>query len=211
MFKTGDIDEILTVDGYNNRDIKKKSMQSLLGICRGLIVDNHLSEKEFHFLRHWILEHDYILSDWPGILLQRKINAILEDGRITTEELEHFKGVLCDLVGESFQASGSSKAAPTSLPINTDAEIQFSGKSFCFTGQFIYGTRKACHEAVEKFGGLAFDNVKKDLDYLVIGIVASDSWVNTSYGRKILKAVEQQDKGLKTLIVNEEMWTAVLR
>lgn len=191
---------------FNREEIEKKALQTLLGICSGILADNEFTEAEFNFLRHWLLEHQQVLTEWPATFLIKKVNHVLEDGIVTADELDYLRGILMDMIGGNLQQVGTTKNVPTSLPVNKDAIILFPGKSFCFTGKFLYGTRKYCQERVLQLGGAAFDNVRKDLDYLVIGNIGSDAWVNTSYGRKIQQAIDFQEKGMPTLIINEEMW-----
>lgn len=202
--------DVFKINIYNHKEIVKKYAQALLGICSGLIADNDLNEKELYFLRHWLEEHCEYLNDWPFNLLMRKIYTILEDGVITQEELDHFKQVLSDLVGGSLEEVGTTSVNSTTLPLNHDALIIIPNHSFCFTGQFIHGTRKACHASIERLGGIASDGINSKLNYLVIGSVGSHAWVNTSYGRKIEKAVELQEKGQALYIISEEQWVESL-
>ena len=85
-------------------------------------------------------------------------------------------------------------------------EIDFDGNSFCFTGTFLYGTRTACHKATESAGGIAAKGITKKLDYLVIGTNTTESWANTSFGRKIEKAVDYRDSGVPLAIISEACW-----
>ena len=68
--------------------------------------------------------------------------------------------------------------------------MEIPNRTFAFTGRFAYGTRGACEEAVRRIGGWVEPNVTKHADYLIIGTFASRDWLQTGYGRKILKAVE---------------------
>ena len=49
-----------------------------------------------------------------------------------------------------------------------------------------------------------------DLDYLVIGSLASREWAHTSHGRKIEKAMDYKKKGCSINIVSEEQWVQCL-
>ena len=40
-------------------------------------------------------------------------------------------------------------------------------------------------------------------DYLVIGILGSEDWIHTSYGRKIEKAIEIKQKGFNVAIIQK--------
>ncbi len=69
---------------------------------------------------------------------------------------------------------------------------------------------RACERAILKLGGIAVDNINKNLNYLVIGALIEPSWIHSTYGRKIEKAVGYRDKGDDLCIVSERQWTAAL-
>ena len=75
---------------------------------------------------------------------------------------------------------------------------------FVFTGKFAYGPRADCQREVLRLGALCEDNVTKRTTYLVIGTFGSRDWVHTSFGRKILKAVEYRQAGSGVAIIAEE-------
>lgn len=88
-------------------------------------------------------------------------------------------------------------------------EIDYNGKTFCFTGVFEYGERKVCESAITDKGGKIAKRVTRDLDYLIVGSDFSPSWKQTGYGNKIERALEiKQDggTGAKPLIIHESKW-----
>jgi hypothetical protein len=52
--------------------------------------------------------------------------------------------------------------------------------------------------------------VRKNLDYLVIGALASPNWTNSSHGRKIEKAMTLKEKGDPIFIIAAEQWVQAL-
>jgi NAD-dependent DNA ligase len=68
---------------------------------------------------------------------------------------------------------------------------------------------KDCKRAVENAGGFEV-SLKKATDYLVIGNYATDSWIHSSYGRKIEKAMEMKQKGHHIKIISESHWVDFL-
>ena len=186
----------------------RKSCESLLGICTGLIADGKLNEQEIRFLDLWLKDNEDIATVWPGDVIARRVREILADDIVTDDELGHLQGTLKELIGGTLQDTGAISGLSTSLPINDDqaSPVIFKDASFCFTGNFLFGTRAACERAITQRGAIALDNVKKDLDYLVIGTMVSSDWANTSHGRKIEKAVEYQSKGCPILIISEAHW-----
>jgi len=94
--------------------------------------------------------------------------------------------------------------------MSPEPEIVVEGKNLCFTGTFSYGNRKDCQAAVVQRGGLA-TSINFKLNYLVIGSYATDSWVQSSWGRKIEKAIHLSQKGANILIVSEAHWSKILQ
>lgn len=186
----------------------RKSCEALLGICTGLMADGKLNEQEVRFLDIWLKDNADIAAVWPGDVLARRVREVLADDIVTDDELEHLQNTLKELIGGTLQETGSTGGLSTRLPTNDDqaSPVVFKGASFCFTGNFLFGTRAACERAITQRGAVVSENVKKDLEYLVIGTMVSTDWANTSHGRKIEKAVEYQNKGCPILIVSEEHW-----
>ena len=87
---------------------------------------------------------------------------------------------------------------------NPQPDIEFTGRSFCFTGKFDFGPRKACEALVEEKGSIAAKSVSGSLDFLVIGTQGSPAWKRGSYGSKIEKAIVLRREQGKPAIVSED-------
>ena len=188
----------------------KRSCESLLGICSGMLADGHLANEEIRFLDTWLADNDDIATSWPGEVIVKRVRDVLADGIITEEEREYLKSTLSDLIGGSIEETGATSGTATLLPLDDVDNIKIDSNSFCFTGSFLYGTRNSCHKAIEERGGTASGSVKVSLNYLVIGALASREWAHTSHGRKIEKAMDYKNKGRQILIISEEQWTDAL-
>lgn len=129
---------------------------------------------------------------------------------MTDEELTDLKGTLEDLIGGSLEQTGAVTGLATRLPIDSVESLQIAGKSFCFTGRFLHGSRASCERAVVARGGGTSDNITRELDYLVIGMLVTPDWAHSSHGRKIEKAVEYRNSGYPVRIVGEETWVKAL-
>jgi len=109
----------------------------------------------------------------------------------------------------------SSSQIPTSKEMLDDPipEVVFEGRSFCFTGIFIFGDgdRDQCEAAVRARGGMCCQHPTRDLSYLVVGSFAEPAWAHQSYGRKIETALELKFHGSNCKIISEERWTKCLR
>lgn len=204
----------LVQDIVNNRDEYvyytddlAESIKRSLGVITGMSADSDLTDQEVLFLRDWIMRHGQLKHHWPFSVVFKAINDALADGFISYAEKVVILATLEDAVGGSIKEDGVASGKSTRLPVDRNAEIRFDGKVFCFTGLMSYGTRSECVAIVERLGGKAIKNVTKELDYLVIGGVASRDWFNTSYGRKIEKAVEYKlHHNPSLMIVDQEMW-----
>ncbi len=188
----------------------KRSYESLLGISAGLMADAELNDTEIRYLDIWLSDNKALASAWPGEVIYSRVRTILADNKITEDEREHLKQTLSDLIGGTLQETGAAFGASTSLPIDNLGIIEIKGKTFCFTGNFRYGTRKACEQVISKKGGTAIPRVRRDLNYLVIGTRSSRDWIHTSYGRKIKEAIELKKNKCPIFIVSEKQWAESL-
>lgn len=89
-------------------------------------------------------------------------------------------------------------------------EIRYSGASFCFTGNFDYGTRAQCHNAILGLGGTPQDKVTTSTRYLIIGGHLSPSWAHEGYGRKIEAAMMLRLDNVPISLIAERDWVAIL-
>ena len=187
-----------------------KAVEHLLGICTGMVADNHLHDDEIRFLDLWLSQHSEITTAWPGSVIASRIRTVLADGIITADERQHLYETLTGIVGFQLPETGCAEAGVPAIPFDDDPSIWFDGRSFCFTGNFLYGTRADCERAILKRGSIARDRVTTKLEYLVVGSLIEPSWAHTGYGRKIETAVRYIDKGHGIAIVSERQWTEAI-
>ena len=196
-------------DLATNARLMGRSFESLLGIAAGIIADGEVNKQEVQFLSTWLTEHGELAMTWPGEVIFKRVRNILLDGVITEEECLYMQKTLTELIGGSFSDDGAVASGTIALPVDMDAAICIPQATFCFTGQFIYGTRAACERAVSERGGIV-GAVSKKLDYLVIGSMSSRDWKNTSFGTKIEMAMNLKQNGADVVIVSESQWVAAL-
>jgi len=89
-------------------------------------------------------------------------------------------------------------------------EVTFAGRTFCFTGEFEFGTRKQCQEAVLAHGGLFSKGITRTTDILVIANDASPRWAHGGYGNKIEEAMIFKLQHRKPIIIPELYWRTLL-
>ncbi len=201
---------IAALKSIENRQLTK-SIQTLIGICTGMTADNTLNDQEILFLSTWIKEHPEITTKWPGSIIAERIRQILGDGIISHDERNDLLETLSSLIGNYFSDTGAAKNEIASIDYCIDKEIYFKERKFCFTGEFVLGTRAVCKRLIEKLGGLTAETVSMKLDYLVIGTIISDDWAYTSHGRKIEKAMELRSVSSKPTIISEKQWTDAIK
>jgi NAD-dependent DNA ligase len=193
----------------NAAKIQDRLIDELIGICRGVIADGKVDEKEAIYIGQWIENHREIAEKWPVNILYARLMETLQDGIVNQEERVELLETLRNITGDStmFQESNHSTTLPLDMPT---PEIRFEGKSFCLTGRFVFGSTFDCEETIAEMGGTISDTPSDETDYLVIGEFCSPEWRHTTFGRSIEKAVELKEAGKSILIISEEHWVESL-
>ena len=163
-----------------------KAYESLINLCREILEDGHVAYDEVVVLKWWIERNPY-LSDRLVDELMALIISVLEDGEITTEEEQQLFDKLHGIVN----------------PIDDNMYSDISGKKFCLTGDFDYGQKEDVEAVLLERGGVALKSVTKACDLVIVGAQGSPAWAFGSYGSKIKKAMEWQEKGIPVQIVAE--------
>ncbi|MCB1343353.1 MAG: BRCT domain-containing protein [Pseudooceanicola sp.] len=193
---------------YNQARLDDRQVTELIGIARGLIVDGHLSDTEIHFLRGWLAANEGVTGNPLIGLLVDRIETVMADGVIDEDERRELHETLTEMTANDFEVGEALKA--TTLPLCRPApDIAHPGKRFCFTGTFTFGKRNECEAAASERGG-AVGSLTQKTDFLVIGEYATDSWAQSSFGRKIEKAVAMREAGVPIHIVSEAHWRKFL-
>lgn len=184
--------------------ITSRQIDELMGLARGIAADGVINQSEVEFLQKW-LAANMAISHQPMIRrLYDRVNAIMADGIADTEERRDLLGTLNDFSNRDFELGEVLKA--TTLPLCDPAPLlRFDGRRYCFTGTFNYGGRRECEDAIVTRGGSAGSLTQKT-DVLVIGVYATESWRHSSFGTKIVKAVDWRESGLPIAIVSENHW-----
>lgn len=113
------------------------------------------------------------------------------------------------VTGSRFDETGSADGSATEFLQDEITELNFE-RSFCFTGKFVSGSRKTIEKVAAERGATLKDNISQQVDYLVIGSVASRDWMFTSHGRKIESAVKLRNEGHNIKIITEKRWLELI-
>lgn len=195
---------------WNRKRLVERSLDELLGLCKGLVADRILNEEETAVLIAWLRANRQVTELWPANVLMTRIDRMLADRHIDTDERTELFTLLSEIASGGALDHVTQNLA-TSLPLTKPAPtILFPNRLFCFTGKFYLGTREACQLAVRERGGLIQGNVTQQTHYLVIGTLGSTDWIHSTHGRKISHAVELAQNGMPIALVSEQHWTTHL-
>lgn len=200
-------DEFLNRVG--GRRIAARIVDELIGLSRGIVADGVVSKQEAEFLQKW-LAANVAISDTPLIRdLYIRIGEILQDGDVDADEARELVDTLNALSSSRDVELGEVLRA-TTLPLcKPPPTLTFPGRNYCFTGTFVFGRRSACEKAVADRGAFA-GRLTQKTNVLVVGTYATESWKHSSFGTKILQAVEWRDEGRPIAIVSEDHWKGFL-
>jgi hypothetical protein len=193
---------------FNRANNQGKIVDQLHGICSGILADGVVTDDEVRFFHDWVQRHTAFEPIFPLTEILSRLQRIFADGRCDEEEREELKAIMQAVCGYTTDCADAKETYSCTLPLdNPQPAIEFPGKLFNVTGKFAYGTRKKVMEAISAKGGKPTDTPPtRDSDYLLIGLFASRDWANTSFGRKIEKAVALRESGMPIAIVCEEHW-----
>ena len=194
---------------FNATSVKRRDVNELIGICKGIVADKVVCDDEIHFLIDWLESNQAIISSWPGNVLYARIYEFLRDGIITPNEREDLLELLRQFSG--YIPGRADLRASSSIPFdNPPPVITYKQHTFVFTGRFAYGTRDDCVNAVHDLCGWVQPTVLSTTDYVVVGTLASRDWACGSYGRKIEAAMDWKQKGKPIVIISEDHWVESL-
>jgi NAD-dependent DNA ligase len=195
---------------FHSARIDRRAADALVGLAAGLTADGVVTTAEAQFLQSWLRSNVVHLDDPVINLLYSRLSQMLQDQVLDADESLELLSILHSFAGLPLDApKGASQAfvAPNDLPFNAPApDLEWSGKVFVFTGVMAFGPRKDCQALIEDRGGLIGGGVSKKVHYLVVGSIGNEQWRHSSYGTKIMRAVELRESGVPIAIVGEEHW-----
>jgi len=75
-----------------------RSVQELVGVCRGIIADGKITTAEVTFLSKW-LQDAGVVTEWPATEIAQTVERIAADGRVTKEEKTELLNLLQSVCG----------------------------------------------------------------------------------------------------------------
>lgn len=195
---------------FHSARIDRRAADVLVGLAGGITADGVVTTEEAIFLKQWLETNLIHLADPVINLLYSRLSQMLQDNYLDPEESSELLNLLHSFAGrplEPGKGNDLSCVAPNDLPFNAPLpDLEWDGKMFVFTGIMSYGPRKDCQALVEERGGLIGGGVSKKIHYLVVGSIGNEQWRHSSYGTKIMRAVELREAGVPIAIVSEGHW-----
>lgn len=192
------------IRAFNKKRLHNRSIDELLGICKGTIADGQVNQAEAEFIKNWIKTHEEVLEEFPANILIVRLCDYLEDGVLNSDEAQELLELLREVTDENCPAK---QVLPlTSLPYdNPLPNLQFNGENYCITGQFALGPRKNVEHEIQLLGGNLIETPQKRRpNTLVVGYFTSRDWVHAAYGRKVEAAIAYRNKGYPVSIISED-------
>lgn len=191
---------------FHQARIDRRSADELVGMAAGLIADGTVNQQEAEFLKGWI-ESNFIHFDDPVVnIIYRRLANMLSDGILQPEESIELVEMLHKFTGPTL-ATDKPFTAPSTLPFCDPAPaLVIPDRCYLFTGTMAYGPRKSCEAAVTDRGGIISGTVTNRVHYVVVGSIGNNQWLHSSYGTKIMRAVEMRDAGIPISIISENHW-----
>lgn len=198
-------------------DVITSDLQRLHGILHGIMADGKLDVKEIQGLKSWLFENEHLKGSYPYDELCSLILMILKDGKIDVNEDKILKVFFSEFIDLKITKNINLKEIEkykNEITIkgicSLDPEILIKGKKFCFTGASMKAKRSDIKFIIEEKGGVFIENIRKDLDFLIIGSGGNPCWAYSCYGRKVEEAVELRKQGKSIQIVHElDFWDAI--
>ena len=186
-----------------------RTIDELIGICRGIICDGGIVAQEADFLQGWLQRNAECSHSFAFETLLNRLHDALRDGVVDGDEerdllFAHSRFVGGEASGEADSESASLAAA---LPLDEPPPSPLVMASvFVVTGTFEFGSRAAVIDAITEGGGTVNTTISRKVRYLLVGTIGSRDWIHSSYGRKIEKAAQLRSEGTSLSIVAEAYW-----
>ena len=187
-----------------HKDMAARSSQELMGICKGIIADGNVCQREADFLLRWLQNNEDAACIYPGCMLAERLVEIFEDGKMDENEAKELLDLLQNLAGDKDVADGTEHRSTTFGFDDPPPEITFVDDYFCLTGVFEYGMREEVEKILKQIGAHIKKNIVKKVPlYLVVGTFCTEEWKFSNYGRKLEQAMALRKDGYEIAIVSE--------
>ncbi len=171
--------------------------QILDGILRGITVDGEITEVECKNLRQWLYDNIYLSNHFPFDKTIELVDKILSDGKVTANESAYLTSVIRDMLDP--------------VEVLKEQVNSVEGKHVCLSGNFEYGSKSEIEKYIFERGGIIDSGVKKTTDILMIGALECQAYSHGTYGSKVIKAMEYNEKGCNIQILKESDFFSTMK
>lgn len=190
-------------------------LQTLQGICHGILADGLINDEEVKSLDKWLEDNDHLSSYYPYDELRSLIISVLSDGKIDAQERLRLMAYFNEFVNlTDAELSSKIKLETADVTISgictVDPNVTFAGKNFCFTGLSKKAKRSEIAQQIISLGGFFSNTITKTTDYLIVGDGGNPCWAFACYGRKVEVAVGLRKQGYQISLIHEyDFWDFV--
>lgn len=183
-------------------------LQTLQGICHGILADGVVNDQEVFDLYKWLEEHDHLSTYYPYDELRSLILSIVSDKKVDEEEkivLKAYFNQFVELHDSEIGKQINLETADVNISglCTSEPEVTFPGKTFCITGVLKRGTRAELQKDIESLGGIPTNSITSKTDYLIVGDNGNPAWAFSCYGRKVEKALSLRKEGHTIMLIHE--------
>jgi len=190
-------------------DAVRAALGRLLAIAERL-PSQGAGSAEWDALKDSLAENGVPSRRFPVDVIRDEIHAVLAAGAVAEEKKSHLIKVLKDLLAAP-ERELLARAWVSDIGYDSTAEIEFSNRRFCLTGDFIHGPRRRCDAEIRERGGLIAASVSQRVDFLVVGSLGSVEWKRGNFGAKIERAMYYKSRKLPMKILREAVWREALK
>jgi NAD-dependent DNA ligase len=191
--------------GFRAAAVTDRTIDELIGLCRGILADGDVSQGEAAYLLAWLDHNRQIAQDWPARPLYDRIASALADGHMDADEERDIVSILLEITGND-AATGIGDGSMGLAITEPEPTVVFPGRTFCLTGRFLTGPRAHIEHLCRFHGGTVAGNVTHATDYLVVGALKSRDWAHAAFGRKIERAHQLREQGASIAVISERCW-----
>lgn len=188
---------------------RRRALGTLMGLVEGVVCDDQLLDAEVAYLRRWLQDHEEIAARWPGNVVAARIDQVLADGVIVSEERAELLQLLQALAGEQSDEPALRQSVVARV-FDDKPALAFDGRTFVLTGAFVFGPRSICQRAIELRGGRVVESISRRVDWVVVGAFGSPVWAGGSFGGKIQTAMDLRASYGGPGLVQESDWATAL-
>ena len=193
-------------NAFGRKRIDEKNADVLIGLARGIVADGHVNKAELETFQNFLAAVIPVSGDPILVALQRDVDEVLSDGVVDTDEADLMLCRLRALAGSDHELG--EEISSSELPLCTpEPNVTHHQMRYCFTGSFGFGSRRDCENKARDLGA-EIGTLTRKTNYLVIGKDVTESWKHSTYGNKIIKAVEMREKGVPISIIGEHLWVS---